>query len=317
MSESMRVAVLDLGTNTFNLIIAEKNEKVSYRILHNSKLPVKLGEKGINEGEIAQPAFDRGVEAVKSHFTTISKFKAGKIMAFGTSALRTTRNGNQFINTIKDITGIDIEIITGDKEAELIYYGVRQTHSMDHGKYLILDIGGGSNELIIADKDQIFWKRSYELGIARLLEKFKPSDPIKTGEIDEIKKYLSDELIDLREQVNLHRVKSLIGASGSFETFVSMIRSENIEDQTRSSLFPRSISIAYKDFTALYEKLIRSTIVERTTMKGLEPMRIEMIVLSCLFVKYILDTLNLKEIFQSNFALKEGAIYQLFNEKSR
>ena len=311
----MRVAVLDLGTNTFNLIVAEKRENAAYSILHNSKLPVKLGERGINEGEISRAAYDRGINAVNKHYDTIKHLHAEKILAFGTSALRTTKNGSQFILAIKNHTGIEVEIITGDREAELIYYGVRQTHPMNKGKYLILDIGGGSNELIIADKNRIYWKRSYELGIARLLELFKPSDPIESDEIENIKEYLSGELYDLTEQVNIHEVKILLGASGSFETFVSIIHSESIRDETRSSLYPKSTAITHEEFNRLYEKLIRSTIAERTRMKGLEPMRIEMIVLACLFVKFILDSLRLEEIYQSNFALKEGAIYQLFNEK--
>lgn len=308
----MRVAVLDLGTNTFNLIVAEKNESVAFQILHNSKLPVKLGEKGINHGNITQTAFNRGIEAIKNHFNTILDLNANTVKAFGTSALRTCRNGNLFINTIKELTGIEVEIITGDKEAELIYYGVRQTHPMDQGKYLILDIGGGSNELIIADKEQIYWKQSYELGIARLLEMFNPSDPLKNDEVLKIKKYLKKELSDLKKQMILYRVKTLLGASGSFETFVSMIWCESIQDETKSELFPRSIPVSLHDFNKLYDKLIRSTIAERRKMRGLEPMRIEMIVLACLFVKFILETYKLENIFQSNFSLKEGVIYQLF-----
>lgn len=309
----MRIAILDLGTNTFNLVIAEKKENEVFRILHNSKLPVKLGEKGINKGEITEAAFARGIEAVKNHYRTITEFQVEKIKAFGTSALRTTRNGSQFNQAVKKITGIDIEIIPGEKEAELIYLGVKQTHPMDKGKYLILDIGGGSNELIIADKDRIYWKRSYELGIARLLELFKPSDPIKPGEIEKINQYFSEQLQDLAEQINLYQVKTLLGASGSFETFVSMIRSEDIKDETLSALHPQSVFISNRDFNNLYEKLIRSTIAERSKMKGLEPMRIEMIVLACVFVKFILETQKPEEMYQSNFSLKEGALYQLFN----
>ena len=310
----MRIAVLDLGTNTFNLVIAEKNENDTFRILHNSKLPVRLGEKGINQGEITEIAFTRGLEAIKKHYRTISEFHADKVKAFGTSALRNTRNSGQFNEAVKNITGIEIEIITGDKEAELIYLGVKQTHPMDQGKYLILDIGGGSNELIIADKNQIYWKRSYELGIARLLELFKPSDPIIPVEIEKVNSYLSGKLQDLTEQVKHYHVKTLLGASGSFETFVSLIQSREIKDETRDALIPQSIPISIDEFNLLHEKLIRSTKAEREKMKGLEPMRVEMIVFACVFVKFILETLQIEEIFQSNFSLKEGAIYQLFTD---
>jgi exopolyphosphatase/guanosine-5'-triphosphate,3'-diphosphate pyrophosphatase len=119
----MRAAVLDLGTNTFNLLIAESIGAKQFKILVNTKIPVKLGEGGINKGEISDVAYKRGITAIQEHFKTISFFKVNKIKAYGTSALRTAKNGNQFISGIKTLFDIDVEIITGDKEAELIYYG--------------------------------------------------------------------------------------------------------------------------------------------------------------------------------------------------
>jgi exopolyphosphatase/guanosine-5'-triphosphate,3'-diphosphate pyrophosphatase len=310
----MRAAVLDLGTNTFNLLIAEKNKGKGFTILFNTKIPVKLGERAINKGEIIPEAYKRGINAIQEHFNTINFYKVDKIKAYGTSALRTAKNGNQFVSEIKNLTGIDIEIITGDLEAELIYLGVRQTVSMNSDRYLILDIGGGSNEFIIANNKKIFWKKSYPLGIARLLEKFKPSDPITSSDIEEIDKYLAFELGDLFEQVKKANISTLIGASGSFETFMAMIKKlENFHSQT--AMAPDSAPVALDDFEKLYQLLIRSTAVQRSVMKGLEPMRIEMIVLACHFVKFILRSTDIREIIQSNFALKEGAMAQLFFDK--
>ncbi len=310
MEENTRVAVLDLGTNTFNLVIASQNGTESFEILHSSKIPVKLGEGGINTGEIIPAAFERGIEAITHHYSTLKSFGVERILAFGTSALRTANNGNQFISLIKQKTGIDVEIITGDREAELIYYGVRQTLHMTDEKYLILDIGGGSNELIITDKDTIFWKKSYKLGIARLLEQFKPSDPIQPEEIREIETFLKESSFELIQKVKEHKVKTLLGASGSFETFVSMIHGDNIPAETESASQASSIPISLREFDELYQKLIKSTREERSKMKGLEPMRIEMIVLAALFVKFIIEILGIEKIIQSNFSLKEGAIYQ-------
>jgi exopolyphosphatase/guanosine-5'-triphosphate,3'-diphosphate pyrophosphatase len=312
MIEHKRVAVLDLGTNTFNLVIASQNSGDRFEILHSSKIPVKLGEGGINSGEIIPAAYQRGIDAVDRHFSMIKSFGAEKIFAFGTSALRTADNGIKFINQIRQNTGIDVEIISGDREAELIYYGVRQTLNMTDEKYLILDIGGGSNEFIIADKDKIFWKKSFKLGIARILEKYKPSDPILTGEILEIEKYVKNSLSELDEKVKELKVKTLIGASGSFETFVTMIREIDITEETLSATVPRSIPIDLDDFDHLCQRLILSTHEQRKEMIGLEPMRIEMIVLAALFVKFILEMLGIKSMIQSNFSLKEGVIYQLF-----
>ena len=312
---ALRVAVLDLGTNTFNLVIAEQNSSDSFHILHSSKMPVKLGESGINHGEIIPAAFQRGIAAIDKHYRTIKRLKADKIFAFGTSALRSSKRGELFISTIKKNTGIKVEIISGDREAELIYYGVRQTIQMTEQRYLILDIGGGSNELIIANKDKIYWKRSYDLGIARLLEKFKPSDPITPAEISLIKTYFKEEIPDLIDAATKFGVKTLLGASGSFETFEAMLRADEEDFESETALRAKSVEITRKNFELLYERLINSTKKERQQMRGLEPMRIEMIVLACLFVKFIIEKLEIETIIQSNFSLKEGVIYQLIKNK--
>jgi exopolyphosphatase/guanosine-5'-triphosphate,3'-diphosphate pyrophosphatase len=310
----MHLAVLDLGTNTFNLVVARKSDTGGVEFVHSSKLPVKLGEGGITQGLITQAAFKRGIDAIVQHQKILMQYKPQKILAFGTSALRTAKNGPDFLEQIRKIAGIGVEIITGDREAELIYYGVRQTIKMDTDKYLILDIGGGSNELIIADGTTIFWKRSYNLGIARLLSRFNPSDPITPREIDKIESYLDSELSELYYQVDKHLVTRLLGASGSFETFVAMIREDDDSRVTQLSVLPHITPVSTGSFNMLHNRLIRSTSGERAKMKGLEPMRIEMIVLASLFVKFIVERLGITQIIQSNFSLKEGAIYEMIKD---
>lgn len=305
-----RIAILDLGTNTFNLLITEETGHGQYKILVNRKYPVKLGEGRINNREIIPAAYKRGIEAIENHYKTILDYKVDYMKAFGTSALRSAKNGQNFLDEIFKRTNVEIEIITGDREAELIYLGVRQTLNFKKSKFLILDIGGGSNELIIADMDNIYWKKSYPLGIARILEQFKPSDPLTKTEIESIKNYFDTELRDLFKSLQSEGISTLVGASGSFETFVSMINEIDVNETEGSDSF-ESIEIKPDEFDVLYHKLIHSTIAEREKMRGLEPMRIEMIVLACLFVKFILENHSFNKIYQSNFALKEGAIYEL------
>jgi exopolyphosphatase / guanosine-5'-triphosphate,3'-diphosphate pyrophosphatase len=307
----MHVAVLDLGTNTFNLIIARTNTS-DFTIVYSHKIPVKLGEKSNNQNEIHAEAYRRGIEAVLEHHRAIKEYHADKIYAFGTAAIRTSVNGKNFTEEIYSKTRITIDIIEGDKEAELIYLGVKQTISLA-GKYLILDIGGGSNEFIIADNERIYWKKSFKLGIALLLEMFSPSDPLSENDIHSIISYFEDHLQPLVRKVNEHQVKTLIGASGSFETFVAMIEArKNFISEV--SMEAKSTPIKRNDFDMLYNKLIKSSHEERLRMEGLEPMRAEMIVLAAVFVKFILKKLNIKHLYQSNFALKEGVLYQLLNK---
>jgi exopolyphosphatase/guanosine-5'-triphosphate,3'-diphosphate pyrophosphatase len=312
----MRISVIDLGTNTFNLLIVETADDQSYRIIYNSKLPVKLGKSGIDKKEIRPDAITRGMNALERHMATIREFKSDKVFAIATSGIRSARNGEQFVKMIQQRFGLDVEIISGDREAELIYNGVRQAIELTNEKVLILDIGGGSNEFIIADRDNIYWKKSYPLGVARLLAKFKPSDPISIEEIEFISNYLEERLSDLFEEFRKHKITTLVGASGSFETIVSMIRAEDPASESETSVIPQSVVIDLTDFENLYQKLINSTLKERKQMKGLESMRLEMIVMATLIVKFVLQKLKLSRLMQSNFALKEGVVYELINCKT-
>jgi exopolyphosphatase / guanosine-5'-triphosphate,3'-diphosphate pyrophosphatase len=309
----MRAAVIDLGTNTFNLLIVEIGEGPDYKILYNNKLPVKLGKSGIDKKEIRPDAITRGLNAIERHLQTITEYKAEKTFAFATSAIRSARNGDQFVKMVKQRCGLDVEIINGEREAELIYYGVKQAVQLTCEKVLILDIGGGSNEFIIADSENIYWKKSYPLGVARLLSKFRPSDPISIEEIEFISNYLEERLSDLFEELKKHNINTLVGASGSFETIAAMIRADDPHFESETGTNPESIDIDLTDFENLYQKLINSTLKERKQMKGLESMRLEMIVLATLVVKFILQKLKLKRLIQSNFALKEGVIYEMLS----
>lgn len=306
----MRVAILDLGTNTFNLLIAEPDTN-GFKILYNNKIGVKLGHGGIGENTIVPEAMERGYSAISEHIKTIQKHKASKIYAFGTSTLRTAKNAMVFVDHIKTRFNIKVDIISGDREAELICKGVKQTTHFGDKKYLILDIGGGSNEFIITDQNQIYWKESFPLGIARLNEKFHPSDPILTNEIEQAAIYFEKTLTSLFIATDKYQPTILVGASGSFDTFYQMISAMNNETT------PQNLSnkIELSDFWDLHNKLIKSKHNERLQMKGLEPLRVEMIVMAIVFVGFVLKKINFQELWQSNYALKEGAMFeQLISE---
>ncbi len=312
----MRISVIDLGTNTFNLLIADMGVDRAYKIVYSSKLPVKLGKSGMDKKEIRPDAITRGMNAIDRHLQTIREYRSERTYAFATSAIRSARNGEQFVKMIQQKFNLDVEIINGDREAELVYYGVRQAVPLNNEKVLILDIGGGSNEFVIANQEQIFFKKSYPLGVARLLTKFRPSDPITIEEIEYISNYLEERLSDLIEEIRKHKINTLIGASGTFETLTAMIREDDSHSESETGISPEAVVIDLTDFENLYQKLINSTLKERKQMKGLESMRLEMIVVSTLIVKFVLQKFKLTRLIQSNFALKEGAAFEVLNLKT-
>jgi len=303
----MRIAIIDLGTNTFNLLIAEKADNNSYKILLNTKEGVKLGEGGINRKYITEAATQRGIDAISRHYIRMIPFKPNKIIAFATSAIRDAENGNDFVKKLKDQFDLTINIIDGDKEAELIYLGVKQTLPFTKKRFIILDIGGGSNEFIIADDDGIIWKQSFPLGMARLLDRFKPSDPITSEEIITIENYLKSELSELFENVNKYKPEIFVGASGSFDSFVLMLSSQGLLEHKNGDI---NHYLPLEIYHKLHYILINSTIAERNQMKGLEPVRRDMIVLATIFVNLVLQITGITSIYQSAYSLKEGAVLE-------
>jgi exopolyphosphatase/guanosine-5'-triphosphate,3'-diphosphate pyrophosphatase len=302
----MITAILDFGTNTFNLLIAERKER-GFNILLSNKQPVKLGRGGIQVNRITPDALERGFVAIQHHMETIRNYEVDDIRAFATSAIRNAANGEEFTEEVYRRFGFRTRIIPGDREAELIYKGVRQAVSFGEHNDMILDIGGGSIEFIICNKRSIVWKQSFELGMARLLERYSLSDPITSEEVRVLEDYFRQELAPLMEVVKKERPRTLIGASGSFDTFQAMIMHRKGLESDR--FFGREI--AQKDYYKLHKALIRSTREERLAMPGMEPVRVEMIVAATIFVSFVIRSCNISYLHHSEFALKEGVISEL------
>src|SRR6185295_2878644 len=224
-------------------------------------------------------------------------------------AIREATNGKDFVKQAKELTKIDVEMISGDREAELIYLGVRDAVQMNDETSLIIDIGGGSTEFIIGTKDHIYWKQSFLLGAARLLEIFKPSDPITEEQIKVIKDYLKIELQPLYEAIQKYPVKELIGSSGSFDSLAEMIAHrfytpEILNDKTE-------YDFSLPDCAAIYKILMKSTKKDRMEMKGLISMRVDMIVISSILVHFILVEFDIHKMRLSTYSLKEGVLHEL------
>jgi exopolyphosphatase/guanosine-5'-triphosphate,3'-diphosphate pyrophosphatase len=192
----------------------------------------------------------------------------------------------------------------------LVYHGVKQAIDLGDEMNLILDIGGGSNELIICNAQQTFWLHSFNLGVQRLLDQFKPSDPIKSHEIMRVEQFLEKELQSLITASTSNPPIRLIGSSGSFDTYRSLLANSGAIPFTTMC----HAEIPLHSYLNLHQILLKSTRDERIAMKGMELIRVEFIVLASIFTNFIIDRLGIKTIYQSNYALKEGALWQIVNK---
>ena len=301
---------MDLGTNTFHLLIAEKDGSGYTEIVHEQD-PVKLGEGGINKGYIQPTAFQRGIKSMRQYHRVILDNNVQQVRAIATSALRNAANGQEFIEKVKAETGIAIEIIDGDAEATYIYRGVRAGGGLSVQNSLIVDIGGGSVEFIICDDQQIKWKQSFEIGAARLMDNFHRHDPIPPESITALNFYLQDCLANLFTATANYTIENIIGSSGVFESYAAIIETDkgNKFDlkKTRHYEFDKS------ELLTLIERIILSSHQQRLVNPNIIPVRIDMIVTASVLSRFIIEKLRINKVEMSANSLKEGVLAEMMS----
>jgi len=304
-----KIAIIDMGTNTFHLLIAEADER-GYHITYRERLAVKIGKGGITKGVITEEGIHRALLAMQSFKNTIDQQGVHQVYAFGTSAMRNASNADEVVRRIKAITGIDSNIISGDLEAEYIYMGVKAAMNIDETS-LIIDIGGGSVEFIVGNNDKILWKRSIEIGAQRLLEEFQKYDPIARHEIQALDVYFHKTLTPLWAVLRQHQPNILIGSSGTFDTLSDIFcLQHNIHKSPEEIETPLSLSGFYE----IYQDLLSKDREQRMNIPGMIDMRVDMIVVACCLIRYILSQHSFNRIRVSTYALKEGVLSSFIHE---
>ncbi|MBP7821892.1 MAG: hypothetical protein KA010_03135 [Saprospiraceae bacterium] len=297
-----RLAVIDLGTNTFHLLITDVNSiSLEVKILYKERKYVKLAENGIEH--IGRDPYLRGLDAMVHFANVIEVHKVSKVQAIGTAALRTANNGLDFVNEIYQLTGVQIELISGMEEARLIQKGVQWAVNIKDERFLIMDIGGGSVEFIISDNDQILWCYSFPIGVSVLYNTFQHSDPISSSDIKVLEDYLGHQLKELKQALAKYNTQYLIGASGSFDVIESMLKFERVEKN--------SITIPIEKCYEIYDRLITTTVNERLNIEHLPPERAEMMAVALVLIRYVVDSLHMNKLTISDFALKEGILREM------
>ena len=301
----MRIAAIDLGSNTFHIIIAESKSN-GFEVIYKTNKPIKLSENITKKNRIIPAAFERGITCLREFKSLLDEYKVDKMKAVATSAVRSADNGEHFIQVAKNLTGIEIEIISGKEEASLIYNAVKYSGAIQ-GKSLIMDIGGGSTEFIFCDENESYWKKSFDIGAARLMQKFWTSDPISLEEQQKLNTHLDKTLGELKAFNQDFGAKTLIGSAGAFETFAEMLNpTSNLENI-------KSIKIDLKHYHALSQNLIQATHHERAQMPNLISLRVDMIVIASILTDYIIRELNVNEIRMTTYDLKFGILYSLIS----
>ena len=289
-------AVIDIGTNTFNLLIAEKLD-IGITVIESHKVAVSLGMGGINEGYLTKDAMNRAMRAFEVFREKLLPYDVKPVL-IATSAVRDAKNAKAFVDIVKEDFGWGIDVISGDQEAQLIYRGVTLCFPFNEHA-MIMDIGGGSTEFIEADQNGVISAISLNIGVSRLYQGFSVQDPFTIEDIDQIENFLEENSEGFFDEMY---VDTLIGSSGTFETFYELIYRKPFPEGNEV------LELELKPFEQSLDTLIHSTLEERNKNEFIIPIRKKMAPFAAVKTRWVMRKLKPKKVILSPFSLKEGAL---------
>ncbi len=303
-----KIAAIDIGTNSFHLIIVEIKKNGNFKIIDREKEVIRLG-KG-NKGDIkkiSEDAIIRASDTIK-RFKGIADSHNAEVHAVATSAVREAFNKNEFIERIKMETGVETEVISGEEEARLIYLGILKAVPVYDKRTLCIDIGGGSTELMIGYKGKILYSASIKLGAVRLTQMFFPDYKITESRLDNCLKWIKGELFNILKKINDIGFEIAVGSSGTIMSIGFMVLTQKSKDVDDSAIL-NNFEFSNDKLEKVVKKVFQNkTLVERQLIRGLDEKRADIIPAGILILKTIFEQLKLKNILVSGYALREGLI---------
>jgi len=287
-------AAIDIGSNAVRMLINNiENEggKTVFKKVAFLRVPIRLGEDTFGKGKIGGSKLYRLNEAMIGFSHIIKAYKVSEFKAYATSAMRDAANGAEVVEMIRENSGIDITIITGKEEAEIIFQAGGLHNVMDESRnYLYVDVGGGSTEIVVYSKQQKVESNSFQIGTVRMLE-----DAVKKEEIDFFKDWL-------KKAYSQYGPLSVIGSGGNINKIYKMLNKEN------------QAPLSYQDLNELYEKLKDMSIKERIQNFQLNAYRADVIVPALKIFLTVGETCHINEFYVPKVGLADGMIYQMYSQ---
>lgn len=293
------IGIIDLGSNTFHLLIAKVTSPQEFEEVYKEAFFVKLASEGIEK--IGDKPFRKGIEIMVHFVEKCREYKVSEIKAIGTATLRRAENAPFFIQQVYEKTGIEVAVISGDEEALLIAEGVHLAIPFIEEKVLIMDIGGGSVEFIISEGNTIFWSKSFPIGISILYHYFHKKDPISEEEIVKLTEFIEESLVALMAILSVHKVNHLVGASGTFDVLDDFLSDISVKNK-----YATTVSVSHV-FPVL-DEIIKKSLAQRLEYKEIPETRAEMIVAAMVLIKFVLTAGKFSSLTYSSFAMKEGIL---------
>ena len=302
----MKIGTIDIGTNSMRLLIADyKNKKIE-----NIKKYInitRIGQGVDDKGYITEEALERNLNALKEFADKCIEEKCEKVYCMGTSALRDSKNGQDFVNRAKELTNIDVKIICGEEESNLGFMGVLEGAGGDKSNYiLVLDIGGGSTEFIVGNEDGIKFCKSENVGALRMTEKFITTDPISDEEFNKMSDFIEETISSTLDKIKGMHVSKLVGIGGAITSLSAM----NQQLEVYSMEKVHNSVVTKKDLEKILQNLKKMTLSDKKTIKGLQPKRADIITAGVKILHIVMEKLEIEKIMISEYDNLEGLICQ-------
>ena len=304
------IAAIDIGTNSIHMVVVQIEPSLpSFTVIAKEKDTVRLGDRDPDTGKLTPEAIKRSLDTLKRCKELAISLEAEQIIAVATSATREAPNGKDFLRQVELELGIAVDLISGKEEARRIYLGVLSGMDFNEQPHIIIDIGGGSTELILADIHEPRFLSSTKVGAVRLAKEFVTTDPISDNELKVLRAYVKGMLErpvdEIWQNLQLNEVPRTIGTSGTIETIAEI----HAKDELGSVPDPlNGYEISYKDIEKIVKRLAKMSYQERLDVSGLADKRAEIIVPGAVILLEVMSMLKLKSIVICERALREGTI---------
>ena len=304
------LAAIDIGTNSVHMVIVRIDPMLAtFTIVAREKDTVRLGERDTKTGELSSSAMERAIAALKRCHDLALSMGVDHIIAVATSATREATNGNQFLARIEAEVGLQVDLISGQEEARRIYLGVLSGMDFQNLPHIIIDIGGGSTEIILADSQEPRFLSSTKVGAVRLTRDFIQTDPISVTEFVSLRAYirgmLERPIDELRHSLQAGETVRLVGTSGTIET-LGIINALNQQREIPNPL--QGYQLTRKDLRDWVKRLMTLNYEQRFAIPGLSDKRAEIILAGAVILLEAMTMLNLDTITICERALREGVI---------
>ena len=308
-ADQRRIAAIDIGTNSFHLLVAAVDPKLrTFRIIQAEKATTRLGERDPETGELTEAAMQRGLETLRQFRDLAASHRVEQIVTAATSAVREAPNGRDFLQTILDDLGMEVDLVSGPEEARLIYLGVLSGMPFGDRPHLLLDIGGGSTELILADGRDARALTSTRVGAVRLQRDFVRDDPMPPQRRSFLQAFIQGSLepaVDKgRRRIKPGETPVLVATSGTAMAIGSLAASE--EERPPRKL--HGYCVTRQSLNQVVDQLITMTPAQRRELAPINDRRAEIIVPGALILQTTMKMLGVGEFVLSERALREGLI---------